>query len=55
MDFFQFFSWEVRFFPFQHFLHIRIEKEKKNPLVKNGGSHKKPEKKGRKRGGKREL
>jgi hypothetical protein len=39
------------FFPF---LHIRIEKGKKTP-VKNGGNHKKPEKKGRKRGGKREL
>jgi hypothetical protein len=54
MDSFQFFSWEVRVFPFSHFLHIRIEKGTKNP-VKNGGKHKKAEKRGEKRAGKREL
>jgi hypothetical protein len=54
MGFFQFFSWEVRFVPFNTFYISELKRGKKN-RVKNGGNHKKPEGKGRKRAGKREL
>jgi hypothetical protein len=53
MNFFQFFR-KVRGFPFQHFLHIRIEKGGKNPDEKRREPQK-ARKKGRKRAGKREL
>jgi hypothetical protein len=43
MDFLQFFSWKVCFFPF----YISVLKRGKNP-VKNGVKHKKPERKGEK-------
>jgi hypothetical protein len=53
MDFFRFFSWEVRFFPLFNTFYISELKRGKNE-VKNG-NHKKPERKGRKRAGKSQL
>jgi hypothetical protein len=53
IDYFQFFSWEVFLFPLNTFT-CQNWKGEKNP-GENSGNHKKPEKRRRKRAGKREL